>query len=66
MLDNHMTLMEPSGKGLVYNGTLIRDKGDMLSLTDMWKAAGSPEESRAVQLVTQRGVGVHRCCGPSP
>ena len=46
MLDNHMTLMEPAGKGLIYNGTLIRDKGEMLSLTDMWKAAGSPENSR--------------------
>ncbi len=26
---------------LVYNGAPIRDRGDMLSLTDMWKAAGS-------------------------
>jgi hypothetical protein len=28
---------------LDYNGVQIRDKGEMLSLTDMWKAAGSPE-----------------------
>lgn len=28
---------------LVYQGTLIADKGEMLSLTDMWKAAGSLE-----------------------
>lgn len=27
---------------LVYKGEIIRDKGEMLSLTDMWKAAGSP------------------------
>ncbi len=27
---------------LNYNGQVISDKGDMLSLTDMWKAAGSP------------------------
>ncbi len=27
---------------LNYNGHVISDKGDMLSLTDMWKAAGSP------------------------
>lgn len=26
---------------LVYNGADIRDRGEMLSLTDMWKAAGS-------------------------
>jgi KilA-N domain. len=36
-----MTLVEPSGKGFVYNSVAIRDKGEMLSLTDMWKAAGS-------------------------
>ena len=28
---------------LVYGGVAIRDRGEMLSLTDMWKAAGSPE-----------------------
>lgn len=28
---------------LVYSGVTIREKGEMLSLTDMWKAAGSPE-----------------------
>lgn len=27
---------------LVYQGVIIRDAADMLSLTDMWKAAGSP------------------------
>lgn len=27
---------------LVYNGEVIRDRNEMLSLTDMWKAAGSP------------------------
>lgn len=26
---------------LAYNGELIHDRGDMLSLTDMWRAAGS-------------------------
>lgn len=26
---------------LVYNGEVIRDKGEMLSLTDMWRAGGS-------------------------
>ena len=31
------------GSALVYQGVTIRDRGEMLSLTDMWKAAGSPE-----------------------
>lgn len=33
-------------KELVYNGTLIRDQGEELNLTDMWMAAGSPEGRR--------------------
>lgn len=41
MTKHDMTLIEPSSKGLVYQGTPIRDKGEMLSLTDMWKAAGA-------------------------
>lgn len=31
---------------LFYNGTLIRDQGEMLNLTDMWKAAGTPVSRR--------------------
>ncbi|MBS7702695.1 KilA-N domain-containing protein [Chelatococcus asaccharovorans] len=31
---------------LVYNGEVIRDKNEMLSLTDMWKAAGSVDGRR--------------------
>lgn len=27
----------------VYNGEVIRDRDEMLSLTDMWKAAGAPD-----------------------
>ena len=34
------------GSALVYQGVTIRDRGEMLSLTDMWKAAGSPEGKR--------------------
>ena len=55
MLDNNMTLMEPAGKGLIYNGTLIRDKGEMLSLTDMWKAAGEPENKRPAEWTRKEG-----------
>jgi len=33
---------------LVYNGTQIAEKGERLNLTDMWRAAGSPEGHRPV------------------
>jgi len=33
----------PGNSTLAYNGVAIRDRGEMLSLTDMWKAAGSPD-----------------------
>ena len=46
MSEHDMQLVAPSGKGLIYNGTAIRDKAEMLSLTDMWKAAGSIEGQR--------------------
>jgi hypothetical protein len=32
----------PAHHPLIYNGTAIADKGEALSLTDMWKAANSP------------------------
>lgn len=31
---------------LIYNGEVITSKEEMLSLTDMWKAAGSPQDRR--------------------
>lgn len=34
---------------LVYQGFVIRDAADMLSLTDMWKAAGSPANQDPAQ-----------------
>jgi hypothetical protein len=34
---------------LVYNGEVIRDKGEMLSLTDMWKASGSDDGKRPAE-----------------
>ncbi|TXP19175.1 KilA-N domain-containing protein, partial [Escherichia coli] len=33
---------------LEYNGTLIREREEMLSLTDMWRAAGAEERNRPV------------------
>jgi hypothetical protein len=56
MTMHNMSMMEPAGKGLVYNGTDIRDKGDMLSLTDMWKAAGSPEAKRPSNWARKEGA----------
>lgn len=41
MKPQQIELIEPSN-GLAYNGVTIRERGEMLSLTDMWKAAGSP------------------------
>lgn len=38
--------MQPAAQPLVYNGLVIRERQEMLSLTDMWKAAGSPAGSR--------------------
>lgn len=42
---------------LVYNGEVIRDRGEMLSLTDMWKAAGgdlSKRPAKWLELPTSR------------
>lgn len=37
----------------VYNGEVIRDRDEMLSLTDMWKAAGQPETKRPAEWLRQ-------------
>lgn len=41
---------------LVYNGEIIRDRGDMLSLTDMWKSAGAPESKRPANWARKEGA----------
>jgi hypothetical protein len=38
---------------LVYNGLSIRDRDEMLSLTDMWKAAGSDPSKRPSEWLRQ-------------
>ena len=38
---------------LVYQGVEIRDRGEMLSLTDMWRAAGEPEGLRPANWTRQ-------------
>ena len=38
---------------LVYNGEIIRDKGDMLSLTDMWRASDGDDLKRPSRWLEQ-------------
>lgn len=45
-----------STESLVYNGLVIRDRNQMLCLTDMWKAAGSPETARPTDWLVQDGT----------
>lgn len=56
MTVHDITILAPAGKGLAYNGTAIRDKGEMLSLTDMWKAAGEPENKNPAQWSRSAGA----------
>jgi hypothetical protein len=41
---------------LVYKGEIIRDKGDMLSLTDMWKASGGYDSKRPYEWSRKEGA----------
>ena len=38
---------------LSYQGTTIRLRGAMLNLTDMWRAAGRPEDRRPARTIYQ-------------
>lgn len=42
---------------LEYGGVIIREKGEMLSLTDMWKASGSPENREPYNWARKEGSG---------
>lgn len=41
---------------LVYNGEVIRDRGEMVSLTDMWKAAGADDAKRPANWARKEGA----------
>lgn len=41
---------------LVYNGEVIHERHEMLSLTDMWKAAGSPENREPFNWERKEGA----------
>lgn len=43
-------------KELNYNGSLIHEKADKLSLTDMWKASGSPNDKRPSEWLRHDGT----------
>jgi hypothetical protein len=43
-------------RDLVYGSTLIRSRDEMVSLTDMWRAAGSPEGKRPAQWARYQGA----------
>ncbi len=45
-----------SSKQLVYQGHVIRDRGEMISLTDMWKAAGSPSNREPFNWARKEGA----------
>lgn len=42
---------------LTYNGAAIRDRNQMLSLTDMWRAAGSPQSREPFQWIRSAEAG---------
>lgn len=51
-----MTTEHIASKALVYNGAVIRDRNDMLSLTDMWKAQGSDIARKPSEWLRQEGA----------
>ena len=56
MSEHDMQLVTPSGKGLIYNGTAIRDKAEMLSLTDMWTASCQDPSKRPYEWSRKEGA----------
>ncbi len=55
-MEQAIEIIEPSN-ALVYNGVTIRDRGEMLSLTDMWKAADSPSNREPFNWIRKEGRG---------
>lgn len=53
VVNTQMELIEPARGRLGYNGVAIRDKGEMLSLTDMWEAGGSVESQKPYEWLRQ-------------
>jgi len=51
-----MTSNDITPSKLSFNGHVIRDRNEMLSLTDMWKAAGEPENKRPANWARKEGA----------
>lgn len=49
-------LMLPVQGGFLYQGTKIHERGEIISLTDMWKAAGKPEGKRPANWRRKEGA----------
>lgn len=46
----------PNLPALIFNGQVIHDRNEMLSLTDMWRAAGSPPDKRPAEWKRHEGA----------
>lgn len=51
-----MTKHYIANSDLIFNGIIIHDKSEMLSLTDMWKAAGEPNDKRPSEWLRHEGT----------
>lgn len=51
-----MTVGNMPVSGFAYNGVSIRDRGETVNLTDMWKAAGEPENRRPAEWARREGA----------
>lgn len=52
-MNTHVNITTPA---LVYNGVAIRDRDEMLSLTDMWKAAGGDDSRKPSEWLRQEAT----------
>ena len=51
-----MTVPAITQPTLIYNGNTIRDDGEFLNLTDMWRAASEPEGKRPANWARKEGA----------
>lgn len=56
MTSDHIARQEPARNLLAFNGVEIHDKGEMLCLTDMWKAAGGDPAKAPAQWLRTPGA----------
>lgn len=56
MTSDHIARPAAAGNLLAFNGVEIRDRGDMLSLTDMWRASGSISHQKPADWLRDLGT----------